>query len=72
MRDVLDGVVTNAQRTPDEVADAYGIGADGLSAPGILADLYAHARSLRISDGPDEVHRRVVGRHELSPRATVV
>ena len=41
-------------------------GADGLSAPGILADLYAHARSLRISDGPDEVHRRVVGRHELT------
>ena len=41
-------------------------GADGLSAPGILADLYAHARSLRISDGPDEVHRRVVGRHELA------
>jgi acyl-CoA dehydrogenase len=44
-------------------------GADGLSAPGILADLYAHARSLRISDGPDEVHRRVVGRHELGRRA---
>jgi acyl-CoA dehydrogenase len=41
-------------------------GADGLSAPGILADLYAHARSLRISDGPDEVHRRVVGRYELA------
>jgi len=34
--------------------------------PGILADLYAHARSLRISDGPDEVHRRMVGRHELA------
>jgi acyl-CoA dehydrogenase len=43
-------------------------GADGLSGPGILADLYAHARSLRISDGPDEVHRRVVGRHELARR----
>ena len=41
-------------------------GADGLSGPGILADLYAHARGLRIGDGPDEVHRRVVGRHELA------
>lgn len=47
-------------------------GADGLSAPGILADLYAHARSLRISDGPDEVHRRVVGRHELAQRGLTV
>ena len=28
MRDVLDGVVTIAQRTPDEVADAYDITAD--------------------------------------------
>jgi len=28
MRDVLDGVVTIAQHTPDEVADAYGIPAD--------------------------------------------
>jgi len=41
-------------------------GADGLPTPGILADLYAHARSLRISDGPDEVHRRVVGRREMA------
>lgn len=40
-------------------------GADGLSAPSVLPDLYAHVRSLQISDGPDEVHRRVVGRREL-------
>ena len=46
-------------------------GADGLSGPGILPELYAHARSLRISDGPDEVHRRVVGRHELRRHASV-
>ncbi|BCB88615.1 acyl-CoA dehydrogenase family protein [Phytohabitans suffuscus] len=43
-------------------------GADGLSSTTILADLYAHARSLQISDGPDEVHRRVVGRRELRAR----
>lgn len=40
-------------------------GADGLSQVVVLPDLYAHARSLQISDGPDEVHRRVVGRAEL-------
>ena len=33
MRDVLDGVVTIAQRTPDEVADAYGITADSRVVP---------------------------------------
>lgn len=40
-------------------------GADGLSSGTVLADLYAHARSLQISDGPDEVHRRLVGALEL-------
>jgi acyl-CoA synthetase (AMP-forming)/AMP-acid ligase II len=33
MRDVLDGVVTIAQRTPDKVADAYGIAADSRWCP---------------------------------------
>jgi acyl-CoA dehydrogenase len=47
----------------DLAIQAYG--ADGLATTVILAELYAHARSLQISDGPDEVHRRVVGRHEL-------
>jgi long-chain acyl-CoA synthetase len=34
MRDVLDGVVTIAQRTPDKVADAYGIAADSRQSRG--------------------------------------
>jgi len=33
MRDVLDGAVTIAQRTPDEVADAYGVAADARVVP---------------------------------------
>ena len=27
--------------------------------------MYAHMRTLRLADGPDEVHRRAVARHEL-------
>ena len=28
--------------------------------------MYAHMRTLRLADGPDEVHRRVIAREELS------
>jgi len=41
-------------------------GAAGVSADTPLAALYAHARTLRIADGPDEVHRRTVARRELA------
>jgi acyl-CoA dehydrogenase len=27
--------------------------------------MYMHQRTLRLADGPDAVHRMVVGRHEL-------
>jgi hypothetical protein len=37
--------------------------ADGDDFP--LAQMYAGARTLRIADGPDEVHLRTVGRREL-------
>jgi acyl-CoA dehydrogenase len=30
-----------------------------------LAAAYAHARTLRLVDGPDEVHRNQIGRLEL-------
>ena len=30
-----------------------------------LAQWWAHARTLRFADGPDEVHRRQIGRLEL-------
>jgi acyl-CoA dehydrogenase len=30
-----------------------------------LASMYAHMRTVRIVDGPDEVHKRVIARHEL-------
>ena len=31
-----------------------------------LAAAYAHARTLRLADGPDEVHRNQIGRLELA------
>ena len=44
-------------------------GAAGLSQDTPLAALYARLRSLRIVDGPDEVHLRVVANEELSKYA---
>jgi acyl-CoA dehydrogenase len=30
-----------------------------------LAMMYAHLRTLRLADGPDEIHKRTIARHEL-------
>jgi acyl-CoA dehydrogenase len=40
-------------------------GAAGVSADFGLAEAYAHSRTLRLADGPDEVHRNQIGRIEL-------
>ncbi|MGZ4207853.1 MAG: acyl-CoA dehydrogenase family protein, partial [Actinomycetota bacterium] len=34
-----------------------------------LASLWAHARTLRFADGPDEVHEMVIARRELAKYA---
>ncbi|MGH7716645.1 MAG: acyl-CoA dehydrogenase family protein, partial [Vulcanimicrobiaceae bacterium] len=47
----------------DRAIQAYG-GA-GVSQDVFLARAYAHARAMRIFDGPDEVHRRAIARIEL-------
>ena len=39
-------------------------GGEGVSQVTPLASMYAHMRCLRLADGPDEVHRRVVARYE--------
>ena len=49
----------------DRAIQAHGGG--GVSQDFPLAALYAHARTLRLADGPDEVHRRSVARQELRP-----
>ena len=41
------------------------LGGAGVSDDFHLAALYAHARTLQIADGPDEVHKRSVARREL-------
>jgi acyl-CoA dehydrogenase len=30
--------------------------------------MYAHVRTLRLADGPDEVHKMTIARRELKPR----
>ena len=46
----------------DKAIQAHG--AAGLSQDFPLAGLWAGARSLRLADGPDEVHRRAIARLE--------
>ena len=46
----------------DDAIQAHG-GA-GVSADFDLAEMYAHMRTLRLADGPDEVHNRAISRYE--------
>jgi acyl-CoA dehydrogenase len=52
-----------AQRAADAAIQIHG-GA-GLSEDFPLASVYAHARVLRLADGPDEVHRALIAKMEL-------
>jgi acyl-CoA dehydrogenase len=42
-------------------------GGGGVSDDFPLAWMYAHLRTLRLADGPDEVHKRSIARRELAP-----
>jgi acyl-CoA dehydrogenase len=44
-------------------------GGGGVSDDFPLASLYAHMRTLRLADGPDEVHKMTIARRELRERA---
>ena len=52
-----------ALRVIDRAIQVHGGG--GVSDDFGLARAWAHARTLRILDGPDEVHRRAIARTEL-------
>jgi acyl-CoA dehydrogenase len=41
-------------------------GGEGVSGDTPLAELWAHARTIHLADGPDEVHLRSVARYELN------
>jgi acyl-CoA dehydrogenase len=46
-------------------------GAKGVSEDVPLAEMYAHARTLHLADGPDEVHKMQIARRELRRYVTV-
>jgi acyl-CoA dehydrogenase len=48
----------------DKAIQTYGAAGVGQDTP--LARLWAAARTLRLADGPDEVHKRSLARRELS------
>ena len=54
-----------ALRVIDRAVQAHG--AMGVSGDTVLAALWAHERTLRLADGPDEVHLESVARRELEP-----
>jgi len=53
-----------AQQVLDWAIQAHGAG--GVSADFPLAHMWAGNRTLRIADGPDEVHRNAVAKLELA------
>jgi acyl-CoA dehydrogenase len=57
-----------ATRVIDRAIEIFG--AAGVSDDTPLAYFYAWARSLRIVDGPDAVHRRTIARLELRKART--
>jgi len=56
-----------ALRVIDRAIQAFG--AKGVSDDTFLAGAYAAVRTLRLADGPDEVHRAAIAKHELSKGA---
>ena len=53
-----------AQRVIDRAIQAFG--AAGVSEDTFLARAWAHARTIRLADGPDEVHRAAIAKLELA------
>jgi acyl-CoA dehydrogenase len=58
-----------ALRVIDRAIQVFG--AAGVSGDYPLAEMWAYIRTVRIADGPDEVHKRSIARHELARFAKV-
>jgi acyl-CoA dehydrogenase len=56
-----------ALRVVDRAIQVHGGG--GVCDDFPLAMMYAHLRTLRLADGPDEIHKRTIARHELRRHA---
>jgi acyl-CoA dehydrogenase len=56
-----------ALRVIDRAIQTFG--AAGVSSDVFLAEAYAHQRTLRLADGPDEVHRASIAKGELAKSA---
>ena len=56
-----------ATRVVDRAIQIFGGG--GVSDDFPLAKMYAGVRTLRLADGPDEVHRMTIARQEIRRRA---
>lgn len=55
-----------ALKVVDRAIQVHGGG--GVSNDFPLASMYAHLRTLRLADGPDEVHKRTIAMRELRRR----
>ncbi|RYF44769.1 MAG: acyl-CoA dehydrogenase, partial [Comamonadaceae bacterium] len=53
----------NCIQVIDDAMQAFG--AMGLSQDTHLVNFWSYARHLRVADGPDEVHRNAIAKHEL-------
>ena len=58
-----------ALRVIDRAVQAHG--AMGVSGDSVLAAMWAHERTLRLADGPDEVHLESIARQELKAYANM-
>jgi len=60
---------TMACRIIDWAMQVHGGG--GVSDDFGLANMYAHARTLRFADGPDEVHRNAIAKQEIAEQTSI-
>ena len=67
-----DGYVApNEIQVAAPTAGLHATSSAGVSEDFGLAHAYAHARTLRFADGPDEVHRNQIAKLEIGEQTTV-